>query len=169
MVVSLRGGESVLGRYAEGVGVALPSVTQSASAGGLDFLRIGPDTALLVQAPLQNAENGTGAAGEALEAKCAAAESANDHGQAVDLSNERVVIGLGGAEFVAVMAQFCPLDFDTLPARTATGTVVAQIPAVLYATEDADLPWRFVLRRSYARWFLQLVEETARPYGVVIA
>ena len=180
VVVSLRGSEAVLEGYAKAVGLTLPPVTESAQGGSTGLLRIGPDSALLVQAPLQGTGQGTGrdgghdtgqgigAAGEALEAQCESALAAGAHGQATDLSHERVVIALGGTEFVTVMAQFCPLDFEALPVGTATGTVVAQIPAVLYHTENSDLPWRFILRRSYARWFLKLTAETARPYGVVI-
>ena len=184
VVVSVRGSEAVLEQFAEVVGVSLPPVTESAQGGNTGFLRIGPDSALLVQAPIQDTGQdtgqntgqatgqdtgqGIGATGEALEAQCEAALSAGAHGQATDLSNERVLVALGGAEFTTVMAQFCPLDFDSLPVGTATGTVVAQIPAVLHHSEDSDLPWRCIMRRSYARWFLNLVRETARPYGVVI-
>ena len=84
---------------------------------------------------------------------------------ALDLSEERVVMGMGGVNFEDVWMQFCPLDLNDFGVGSVAGTVMGGVSVVLWRVEGEELGWRVMLRRSYLGWFYGLISAASRPYG----
>ncbi|MGR4001083.1 MAG: hypothetical protein OD811_04765, partial [Alphaproteobacteria bacterium] len=130
--------------------------------GGGSVLRVGPDLAYVVL-PAGGEEDG----------RSVAESLGGIVDLALDLSEERVVVGMSGHHFEDVWSQFCPLDLhdSVFGDDRVAGTIAAQVSVVLWRSAaewrvaDETLPWRVMFRRSYVAWFYGLLARAARPYG----
>ena len=190
-IALLRGPETALAAAAESLRLPLPPIHGSELATPVHLLRFAPDILQVSSPETEAGEEDDPASAPSLQAAMDAAvarspksgakggakakggpKSWEGAALALDLSEERLILALGGPAFGDIWRQFCPLDIDepAFPPGRATQTLAAGVPVgLLRVPEGAHtaslLPWRVFLRRSYLAWFTGLLADAARPRG----
>ncbi|GAA3710679.1 sarcosine oxidase subunit gamma [Zhihengliuella alba] len=142
----------------EHFGLPLPSGVGEVTGdpAGLHLLWLGPDEFLAVDVSRRQ---------EPGEADAPAAALAGLPGQVVDLSANRTVLVLGGANARAVLEKGCHLDLHprVFSVGTAVLTQIGPVPVILHRTAEQE--YRLYPRASFAdytvRWLVDAMAEFA--------
>lgn len=141
---------------AQALGVTLPTAPNTTSANGqVEVLWMGPDEWLIV-APDGAAERLRTRLEGALE---------GDHASVVDVSAQRTVVELAGADARELLLKGCPLDVHPRvfgPGRCAQSTL-ARAQMLLLARSEEPAYWVFV-RSSFAEYLAEWLLDAAAEY-----
>jgi sarcosine oxidase, subunit gamma len=156
----LRGGTVAQGLASTALGLELPGIMRSASAGGIGALWLGPDEWLLLA--------GEGQA-EAIAASLQAALSQVHHAVVV-VSDRMTGIGVAGARAPDVLNAGCLLDLhpSVFAPGAVTRTLVGKAPVVLHRPGEA-LSFELWVGGSLAPYLWLFLANAAREFGIVIA
>jgi sarcosine oxidase subunit gamma len=140
---------------ARALGAPLPLAPNTTSAGeSVDVLWMGPDEWLVVAPP------GTARHLEALERALGA-----DHGSVIDVSAQRTVIEVAGADARNVLLKGCALDLH--PRAFGVGrcaqTLLARAHVILHARTD-EPAYRVFVRASFAGYLAEWLLDAAGEY-----
>ena len=159
--IALRGAATPELRHlvAEHAGCGLPLDPNEATVhAGMAALCLGPDEWLL-----------TGDADAPALAAALQHAARTMFASATDVSDAWCVIRLAGPNARDVLAKGCGLDLHprAFQPGDATRTLLAQATVVLYQT--ADDTYEIFVRRSYADYLWQWLEDAGREFGVAVA
>jgi sarcosine oxidase subunit gamma len=134
------------------VGVDVPGILQATFEGGNGAVWMSPDELLLFTAYDQ---------ADALVASLTQA-LAGEHHLAVNVSDARAVILLGGADVAEVLAKGAPVDLSdaAFPVGTARRTHVGGVAVGLW--RKAEHEWEIVCFRSFARHLFDWLVESSK-------
>ncbi|WP_051332767.1 sarcosine oxidase subunit gamma [Cucumibacter marinus] len=160
-MLSLRGRPATIGEQAaSALGAPLPSaVGETAVAGNITALWLGPDDWLLVTPPGNEAALGT---------KLSDALTGTHH-QLTDVSDYYTAIDVTGAAARDVMSKLMVIDLHprALKPGMIVATVCAKANVWLHVTGSADRPvLRLIVRRSHADYLWCLIAESGREFGL---
>ena len=146
------GSEAVTAAVRAAVGLEVPSPLTAAFDGAKGVVWMSPDEVLLFTAYDQ--------AGELVEGLEAALSGA--HHMAVDVSDARAVIALGGAQVGEVLAKGAPVDLSeaAFPVGTARRTHIGGIAVAFWRRSEEE--WEIVCLRSFARHLFDWLLQTSR-------
>lgn len=86
--------------------------------------------------------------------------------QVVDNSGGYTALRIGGAPHLRLLAHLGPYDFESLPVGACVSTVVSKAGVTVLRSDDQGVT--LVFRRSFADYLWQLIDRTARPYGLQV-
>lgn len=150
---------TVRGAVKAAVGVEAPEPLRASFEGGKGAVWMSPDELLLLTAYDQ--------AGELVEGLEAALSGT--HHMAVDVSDARAVLALGGARVAEVLAKGAPIDLspDAFSVGTARRTHIGGIAVAFWRKTEED--WEIVCLRSFARHLFDWLAQTSRAGSEVDA
>lgn len=162
--IALRG-DAADAAFMEAVAAVLgfvPPVDPTTAAGGAAFPRLlwlGPDEWLAVTEDGEAAET----------AKALGSALAGRHAQALDVSDARAVIGLGGPAARDVLAKGCTLDLHprVFGAGRVARTLLARAPVILHQLVDTP-EYDLYVARSYADYLWAWLEDAGAEFGAAV-
>lgn len=84
--------------------------------------------------------------------------------QAVDNSGGLTAVHVSGPAHMRLLNHLGPYDFERLPVGSCVSTVISKASFTVLRTSTMGVT--LVFRRSFADYIWQLVQRTARPYGM---
>ncbi|WP_410588074.1 sarcosine oxidase subunit gamma [Amycolatopsis sp. lyj-23] len=138
-------------RHREGgtlLGVPLPGPCTFTSGDGIDVLWMGPDEYLVLAGPGRQAE-----LEGALSRQSALA--------VVDVSAQRNVFRLTGADAADVLAHGCSIDLEAAPPGTCVQTLLARTGIVLMVREEG---FTVLVRQSFTDYFRDWLADASLEY-----
>jgi sarcosine oxidase subunit gamma len=87
--------------------------------------------------------------------------------QVADNSGGFTALRISGAQHLRLLNHLSPYDFESLPVGQCVSTVISKATFTVLRSDAQGVT--LVFRRSFADYIWQLIERTARPYGLQLA